>query len=140
MKPTSFKIRVWLGLALAAIVLGVPATAQADNVVPNPGFEQAGCDSGRVTSIGSASMALLFVCPEPIGCYPTSASELALSARRSARAHTRHPSGICLYPWVLSPRFTRPSSPTSFKSPTAPGRLQMISSAKFRAAASRGHC
>src|SRR5262249_27575710 len=33
----------WLGLAVTAIALVLPAVAQAANVVPNPGFEQAGC-------------------------------------------------------------------------------------------------
>ena len=43
MNPRRFKLRFWLGLAIAAIVLVVPATAQAENVVPNPGFEVGPC-------------------------------------------------------------------------------------------------
>jgi chitodextrinase len=44
MKCRNFRIRFWLVMAIAAVVLGLPALAQAmTNVVPNPGFEQDGC-------------------------------------------------------------------------------------------------
>jgi chitodextrinase len=40
----NLRIRFWLVLAIAAVVLGLPALAQATtNVAPNPGFEQGGC-------------------------------------------------------------------------------------------------
>lgn len=49
MKRRNFKIRFWLGLAVVAIALGLPAGAQAaTNVVPNPGFEQGGCGNTPV--------------------------------------------------------------------------------------------
>ena len=51
MKPTSFKIRFWLGLAIAAIGLVVPASAQAENVVPNPGFENNCAPAPTLTAI-----------------------------------------------------------------------------------------
>src|SRR5829696_3285126 len=44
-KPRHFKPRFWLCLAIATIVLVVPASAQAENVVPNPGFEIPGCST-----------------------------------------------------------------------------------------------
>jgi hypothetical protein len=44
MKRGYLKTTVWIGLAVAAIVLVPPATASGDtNFVPNPGFEQGGC-------------------------------------------------------------------------------------------------
>jgi hypothetical protein len=49
MKRRNFKIRFWLGLAIAGVALGLPAVAQATtNVVPNSGFEQGGCGSTPV--------------------------------------------------------------------------------------------
>ena len=50
MKPRCFKPRFWLGLAIAATVLVVPTTAQAENVVPNPGFEIAECPTPNGTA------------------------------------------------------------------------------------------
>ena len=44
MKRRNFRIKLWIVLAIAAVALGLPASAQATtNVVPNPGFEQGGC-------------------------------------------------------------------------------------------------
>jgi chitodextrinase len=49
MTRRNFKVRFWLGLAAAAVTLGLPAAAQAGtNVVPNPGFEQGGCGNTPV--------------------------------------------------------------------------------------------
>jgi len=84
MKCGKFKMALWVGVAVAAVALGVPAVARATgNVVPNPGFEQGGC--GTSTPVicgwdpfaymthdtanphsGSASMSLS--CGSPTGC------------------------------------------------------------------------
>lgn len=50
MKPKRFNPRFWLGLTIAAIVLVAPTTAQAENIVPNPGFELAECPSPNGTA------------------------------------------------------------------------------------------
>jgi hypothetical protein len=45
-RRSNCKIRFWLSLASAAIVLGAPGLAQATtNLVPNPGFEEPGCSN-----------------------------------------------------------------------------------------------
>jgi len=50
------KITLFVGLVAAAVVLLVPAAAQAlTNVVPNPGFEQGGCGGNTPVMCGWAS-------------------------------------------------------------------------------------
>jgi hypothetical protein len=48
MKPTRFRLGFWICLAISGIVLAEPAMAQADNVVPNRGFEIPGCSSSII--------------------------------------------------------------------------------------------
>jgi hypothetical protein len=50
-KRRRFKIRFGLGLAVAAIALGAPATAQAENVVPNTPAPQRGVGKGVVIEV-----------------------------------------------------------------------------------------
>jgi hypothetical protein len=119
MKRRCFKVRFWLGLAIAPIVLGVPTTAQASiNVVPNPGFEQAGCNAGRVTSIcawrsgddtrmsqdretphsGAAGLWLSFICREPTGCEDAGVEAMTEPAFCASIGPGTHPASLWYLP------------------------------------------
>lgn len=45
MKPITLRLRFSLGIVLALVASGIPATAHAGNVVPNQGFESGRCIS-----------------------------------------------------------------------------------------------